>query len=311
MNKLETKTKLTNNKLEMWKNQSFTDKVFDVFNTVVLALVTLICLYPLYYIVMVSFSSQVTGVYLYPKPFSLEAYKMVLGQKDIWIGYGNTIYYTVFGTLLSLAVTLPCAYALSRKDFVGRNIVTTLIMITMFISGGLIPGYLNMNNLGLVGSRWAIILSGLASSYNIIVSRTFFSTTIPVELLEASRIDGCSNEKFFVRIVLPLSKPIIAVIALYVGVGRWNSYFTEMIYLSDKAKFPLSLFLRRLLSNIKAMQVMISEGLIELDSAMGSMQMASVMQYCLIVVSTVPMMIIYPFLQKYFAKGVMIGSVKG
>ncbi len=313
MNKLESRNKLkSTNKLEMWKNQSRTDKIFDVVNTVLLILILLVCLYPLYYIVVVSFSEQVTGVYLYPKPFSLEAYKMILSQKDIWIGYGNTIFYTVFGTLSSLAVTLPCAYALSRKDFVGRNIVTTLIMITMFIGGGLIPSYLNMGNLGLIGSRWAIILGGMASSYNIIVSRTFFSTTIPMELLEASRIDGCSNEKFFVRIVLPLSKPIIAVIALYVGVGRWNSYFSEMIYLSDKAKFPLSLFLRRLLNNVKAMQVMISEGLIDdVGGAMGNMQMSSVMQYCLIVVSTVPMMIIYPFLQKYFAKGVMIGSVKG
>lgn len=313
MNKLEKENKLKKvHKLEQWKNQSRSDKVFDVFNTALLILILLICLYPLYYIVMVSFSNQVTGVYLLPKNFTLEGYRMILSQKDIWIGYGNTIFYTVFGTLANLAVTLPCAYALSRKDFIGRNIVTTIIMITMFIGGGLIPTYLNMSNLKLINTRWAIILSGLTSSYNIVVSRTFFATSIPMELLEASRIDGCSNEKFFVKIVLPLSKPIIAVMALYFGVGRWNSYFGEMIYLSDKEKFPLSLFLRRLLSNIKALQVMISEGLIEdVSGALSNMQMSSVMQYCLIVVSTIPMMIIYPFMQKYFAKGVMIGSVKG
>lgn len=300
------------NNLEKWRNESRSDKIFDVVNTFLLILALLLCLYPLYYIVMVSFSNQVTGVYLYPKNFTLEGYKMILSEKDIWIGYGNTIFYTVFGTLANLAVTLPCAYALSRKDFIGRNIVTTIIMITMFIGGGLIPTYLNMSNLGLIDSRWAIILSGLTSSYNIIVSRTFFSTTIPQELLEASRLDGCGNGNFFVKIVLPLSKPIIAVMALYFGVARWNSYFGEMIYLSDKAKFPLSLFLRRLLNNIKAIQVMISEGLIEdVGGALSNMQMSSVMQYCLIVVSTIPMMIIYPFMQKYFAKGVMIGSVKG
>ena len=304
--------KAENNKLEKWKNQSFTDKIFDVVNIFILCVVLLLCLYPLYYIVMVSFSNQVTGVYLYPKNFTLEGYKMILSEKDIWIGYGNTIFYTVFGTVANLAVTLPCAYALSRKDFVGRGIFTTIIMITMFVSGGLIPGYLNMGNLGLIGSRWAIILSGLTSSYNIIVSRTFFATTIPGELLDASQIDGCSNEKFFVKIVLPLSKPIIAVMALYFGVARWNSYFGEMIYLNDKATFPLSLFLRRLLSNIKAIQQLISDGLIDdVGGALSNMQMSSVMQYCLIVVSTIPMMIIYPFMQKYFAKGVMIGSVKG
>ena len=295
-----------------WMNDSLSNKIFDIFNYSILCLFVLVCLYPLYYIVMVSFSSQVTGVYLLPKNPSLDAYKLILGDSKIWIGYGNTIYYTVFGTLANLAVTLPCAYALSRKDFVGRGIVTAFVMVTMFISGGLVPSFLNISSMGLINTRIIIILIGLTSAYNIVVSRTFFATSIPSELLEAAKIDGCGNFNFFVRIVLPLSKPIMAVMALYFGVARWNSYFTEMIYLKDTAKYPLTLFLRRLLSNIQELQALIREGLIEdVSTVVASMQLSTVMQYVLIVVSTVPMMVIYPFMQRYFAKGVMIGSVKG
>lgn len=295
-----------------WKNDSLSNKIFDIFNFTILALAILICLYPLYYIVIVSFSSQVSDVYFAPVKPTLEPFKLILGDEKIWIGYGNTIFYTVLGTLANLAVTLPCAYALSRKDFVGRGIVTGIVMTTMFISGGLVPSFLNISKMGLIDTRLVIILLGLTTAYNIVVSRTFFATSIPGELLDASQIDGCGNFGFFVRIVLPLSKPIMAVMALYFGVGRWNSYFNEMIYLKDTDKFPLTLFLRRLLSNVKEMQQMLEQGLFDdISSVMANMEMATVMQYCLIVVSTVPMMIIYPFMQKYFAKGVMIGSVKG
>ena len=295
-----------------WKNDSLANKLFDIANYSVLFLAVAVCLYPLYYIVLVSFSSQVTGVVLLPVKPTLDPYKMILGDSKIWIGYGNTIFYAGVGTLANLAVTLPCAYALSRKDFVGRGLVTAFIMVTMFISGGLVPSYLNISNLGLINTRLVIILVGLTSAYNIVVSRTFFASTIPTELLEAAKIDGCGNFNFFVRVVLPLSKPIMAVMALYFGVARWNSYFTEMIYLNDIEKYPLTLFLRRLLSSIDELQSLIMQGMIDdVADALASMQLATVMQYVLIVVSTVPMMIIYPFMQKYFAKGVMIGSVKG
>lgn len=295
-----------------WKNDSLSNKIFDIINYTVLITAALLCLYPLYYVLIVSISSRVTDVYFFPVEPSLDAFKLILEDEKIWIGYGNTIFYTGLGTFCNLLVTLPCAYALSRKDFVGRGLVTTFIMITMFIGGGLVPSYLNISKLGLINTRLVIILMGLTSAYNIVVSRTFFASSIPGELLEAAKIDGCGNFGFFTRIVLPLSKPIIAVMALYFGVARWNSYFTEMIYLKDTAKFPLTLFLRRLLSNIQELQAMISEGLIEdVSGAVASMQLATVMQYVLIVVSTIPMMIIYPSLQKYFAKGVMIGSVKG
>lgn len=300
------------NSFKRWKNDSLSNKLFDIMNYSILFLAVVVCLYPLYYIVLVSFSTQVTGVVLLPVKPTLDPYRMILGDSKIWIGYGNTIFYAGLGTLANLAVTLPCAYALSRKDFVGRELVTVFIMVTMFIGGGLVPGYLNISNLGLINTRLVIILSGLTSAYNIIVSRTFFASTIPSELLEAAKIDGCGNFNFFVRVVLPLSKPIMAVMALYFGVGRWNSYFTEMIYLNDIDKFPLTLFLRRLLSSIDELQALIMQGMIDdVGDALASMQLATVMQYALIVVSTVPMMIIYPFMQKYFAKGVMIGSVKG
>lgn len=298
-------------KFNKWVNQCTSNKIFDVINLVLMLFILVVCFYPLYYIVILSFSSEVVGTYLWPSNFNVEGYKLILGEPNIWIGYGNTIFYTVAGVLCSLAVTLPCAYSLSRKDFRGRGLITGFIMVTMFISGGLVPQYLNMYNLGLLDTRWAIILSGLTSTYNIIVSRTFFASSIPEELLEAAKIDGCGNGKFFFGIVLPLSKPIIAVMALYFGVGRWNSYFTEMIYLRDETKYPLALFLRRLLWEVRAVQQMLEEGGIDVANAELIIQRATVMQYCLIVVSTVPMLIIYPKLQKYFAKGVMIGSVKG
>ena len=279
-----------------------------------MTLALLLCLYPLYYIVVVSFSQQVVGSYLIPNGFTLVGYRSVFTNQEIWQGYGNTIFYTVVGTVLSLLVTLPCAYALSRKDMIGRGLIMGFLMVTMFISGGLVPGYLNMNNLHLIGTRTAVIVSGLVSTYNVVVARSFFNSTIPPELLEASRIDGCGNGRFFGQIVLPLSKPIIAVIALYVGVARWNSYFNEMIYLRDTAMYPLSLVLRRILWSVEALQQMIDKGELAGDaitSAQDGLQLASIMQYCIIVISTLPMMLIYPFLQKYFAKGVMIGSVKG
>lgn len=296
---------------QKWKKQCLSNKIFDVVNLLILLFVFFVCLYPLYYIVISSFSETVVGVYFLPKGFNFYGYELIFSDPDIWIGYGNTIFYTVAGVLASLAVTLPFAYALSRKDFVGRNLMTGFIMVTMFISGGLIPGYLNMYNLGLLDTRWAIILSGLTSTYNVILSRTFFASTIPEELFEAARIDGCSNERFFFKIVLPLSKPIMAVMALYFGVGRWNSYFTEMIYLRDESKYPLALLLRRLLWEVSAIEDMIEQGLIDVSEGLANMSNSTVMQYCLIVISAGPMLIIYPYLQKYFAKGVMIGSVKG
>lgn len=295
-----------------WRNQCRADRMFDILNGILMVFIFVVCFYPLYYIVVVSFSKQVVGSYLFPNGFTLAGYESIFQNKDVWSGYANTIFYTVAGVVASLAVTLPCAYALSRKDCVGRGLVMGFIMVTMYISGGLVPSYINISNLGLINSRWAIILSSLTTAYNLILARSFFNSTIPDDLFEAARVDGCGNGRFFLQIVMPLSKPITAVMALYFGVARWNSYFTEMIYLRDSEKYPLSLILRRLLWSIEALEQMIEDGLIEnVSQVMKEVELAGIMQYCLIVVSTIPMMIIYPFMQKYFAKGVMIGAVKG
>lgn len=295
-----------------WKSQSLSNKIFDIINYSVMIFVLLVCFYPLYYIVIASLSSEVTGVYFWPKDFSFQAYSMVLEQKDVWIGYLNTVIYAVGAVVCSLCVTVPAAFALSRKDFMGRGAIMGMMMVTMFISGGMVPAYLNMYRLGLLDTRWVIIIAGLFSTYHVIVARTFFRTTIPDELLEAAQMDGCGMGRFFATIALPLSKPILAVLGLYAGVAQWNSYFTEMIYLRDLNKYPLTLILRRYLSSVEEMARLISEGVIEESIGIyKTMQLATVMQYCLIVISTLPMLIVYPFIQKYFAKGVMVGSVKG
>lgn len=302
------------NGFRKWRNQCLSNKIFDVINITAMILVLVVSIYPLYYIFILSFSSEVVGTYLWPDEINLKGYKMILTDPSVYVGYGNTIFYTVAGVVCSLAVTLPCAYSLSRKDFKGRGLLMGFLMVTMFIGGGLVPSYLNIYNLGLLNTRAIIIILGLTSTYNLIIARTFFQSTIPEELLDASRIDGCGNGRFFFTIVLPLSKPIIAVMALYFGVGRWNSYFTEMVYLRDESKYPLALFLRRLLWEVQSIEAMMKKGEMDVSAiadAQEIIKLSTVMQYCLIVVSTVPMLMIYPYLQKYFAKGVMIGSVKG
>lgn len=297
--------------------KSVGDKVFDQVNFLILTFVTLICLYPLYYIVVVSFSKTAFGAWVVPNGFTIEGYKLVLGDSEIWKAYLNTAFYTVGGVVFSLLLTVPCAYALSRKDLPGKGIFTIYLLITMFIGGGTIPTYLVVQKLHLLNTWWVVIIMTGVGVYNIIVARTFFATTIPDDLLEASRIDGCGNGRFLLSVVLPLSKPILAVLALWIGVGRWNSYFTEMLYLRDEAKYPLAMYLRKVLWQVNTLMKLITEGsdgggAVEVTKSMiEQARLASIMQYVIIIVATLPMMIVYPFIQKYFAKGVMIGSVKG
>lgn len=297
-----------------WKTQCLADKIFDVLNFIILSSIFLVCIYPILNIILVSFSSTTVGVYLWPVNFSLEAYKKVLQTKDVWTGYANTIINTFSGVFFSLAITLPCSYALSRKDFVGRKVVMTMIVITMFISGGMIPDYLNINRFGLVNTRTIIVIMGAASAWDLIICKTFFQNSIPEELFEAAKIDGCGNGRYFIKFVLPLSKAVIAVIALNVGVAHWNSYFTEMVYLRKEALYPLSLVLRRYLWQVQALKEIMNSGNpgVQLTKDAAELaRLANIMQYVLVVVSTAPIFAIYPYLQKYFAKGVMIGSVKG
>ncbi|MBM7709985.1 carbohydrate ABC transporter permease [Enterococcus lemanii] len=293
------------------------DKIFMGFNYIFIILAVGIVLYPLIYIISASISDpqfvNSGEMWLFPKGFTLEGYKTILENNSIWRGYLNTIYYTALGTSINLLVTLPAAYALSRPDFYGHRAFTTFLLITMFVSGGLIPSYLLIKNLGMLNTVWALVLPGAASVYNIVVTRTFFQSTIPREMEEAAIIDGCSDFKLFMKIVLPLSTPIIAVMALFYGVGHWNGFFSALIYLSDKSMYPLQMVLREIL----VLQDMSSNSIggtmtSEMAELMYSkQQLAAVIKYGVMIVSTLPIIAVYPFLQKYFVKGMMVGSVKG
>ena len=212
-------------------------------------------------------------------------------------------------------MTIPAAYALSRRDFKDKGLFMTIFMFTMYFGGGMIPAYLNIYQMGMLNTRWAILLNGALSVYNLIVARTFFANTIPWELHEAAFLDGCSNIRLFMKIVLPLSAPIVVVMTLYYGVAHWNSYFNAMIYLSDRSKYPLQVFLREILTKGQFAADAIQSGASfteeEMIAMMKETETANLIKYCVIIVSTVPMMILYPFLQRFFTKGVMIGAVKG
>lgn len=288
------------------------DKVVYFINYIMLTVLLVMVLYPLVYIVSCSFSSGdalMSGkVKLFPVDFTLQSYQAVFKYQSIWTGYRNAIIYAIVGTVISMVLTLFAAYPLSRSDFRGKKIFTIIILFTMMFSGGLIPTYLLVKNLGLLDSIWAVVLPGAVNAYNIIVARTFFANTIPKELQEAAEMDGCSDFRFFIKIVIPLSAPIIAVLSLWVIVGLWNSYFGPMIYLNSQEKYPLQLVLRRILL---LSQVNLNQSNIDPEMIRRNQYLSEMLKYGTIIISTLPLMIIYPFVQKYFVKGVMIGSVKG
>lgn len=294
--------------------KSRSDKIFDAINYSLLSLVFLLVLYPLIFILVASISDPklvVTGkIWLIPKGISLEGYQAVFDNGDIWIGYRNTIFYTVVGTLINLGVTLTCAFALSRKDFIGRNFFMALFVFTMYFSGGLIPTFLIIKKLNLINTVWALIIPSAASMYNIIITRTFMASSIPFSLQEAAKIDGSSDAGIFFKIILPLSKPIIAVMALFYGVAHWNVYFNALIYLSDRKLFPLQLILREILvqnANIDVETICTAE----MDAIVRKAYLAETMKYSVIFIASFPVLVAYPFLQKYFVKGVMVGAIKG
>jgi len=286
------------------------DKVLYTIVHVIMVFLLIITLYPLIYVVSASFSSPQavsTGqVVLWPVDFSLRGYQEVFEYKVVWIGYRNTIFYTVCGTLINVVMTLCAAFALSKKTLPGRGFFTFLFTFTMLFSAGIVPTYLQMRELGIVNTAWAMMLPGAISVYNMIVTRTFIQN-IPNELSEAAAIDGCSDFRYFRSILLPLSKAVISVISLYYAVGHWNSYFNAMIYLSDRDMFPLQLFLR----DILVLNTVDASSILDPEEAQALEGMRDLLKYAMIVVSTVPILMVYPFIQKYFAKGVMVGSVKG
>lgn len=289
------------------------DKALYTFVGIVMALWLIIIIYPLLFIVSSSFSSgnavAAGRVLLWPVEFSLVGYKIVFAYKQVWVGFANTIFYTVVGTALNLVITTMAAYPLARRNFQGRGIYMTLFMITMFFNGGTIPTYINMVSLGLTNNRWSLILPTLINTHNMIIMRTFFRNSIPGDLQEAAMLDGCSDFRYLLQIVLPLSKAVMSVLLLYYAVAHWNSYYQALLYIRDKNKFPLQLVLRSILiatSDIDKTQV---EG--AAAEAASQANVSEVMRYALIVIATVPILTVYPFIQKYFEKGVMVGSVKG
>lgn len=293
------------------KRKTKGDLLFDVINYTVLTIGMLLILYPLYFVLIASFSDPnriFSGeIWLFPKGLTLDGYERIFKDAMIWIGYGNSLLYAVVGTAISVTLTLLAAYPLARKDFVGRGLFMWFFMFTMFFSGGLIPTYLLIKDLNMLNTIWALVLPGAAGVFNIIIVRTFFQSTIPDEMREAAFIDGCSNTRFFVSMVLPLSKPIIAVMVLYHVVGFWNGFFDAMIYLNEESKFPLQLVLR----NILVQNQVNSNMMIDVESYAAKLRVTELIKYGVIIIASLPLLVLYPFLQRYFVKGVMIGSIKG
>ena len=246
-------------------------------------------------------------VFLWPVDVGLEGYQAVFNYDKVWIGYRNTIFYVVLGTSINIAVTLSCAYPLSRKTLPGRGIFMGLFTFTMLFGAGMIPDYILMKNLKLINTIWAMVLPGAMSVYNMIVARTFLQNSIPEDLLDAARIDGCDDFRYFFSIILPLSKAIIAVLALWYAVGHWNAYFNAFLYLKDQKLYPLQIFLKDVLVSNQFS----SEDMMDPETIVAMQNRKLLLKYSLIVVSTAPLFFFYPFVQKYFVKGVMIGSVKG
>jgi len=287
------------------------DKVlYAVVNTFLIVFM-LVVAYPLIFVLSSSFSSgeavSAGRVLLWPVDFSVRGYEAVFKHKNILTGYRNTLLYTVIGTMFNIAVTMICAYPLSRRDMQWKRFYMIIFVITMYFGGGLIPTYIVINKLGLINTFWVMVVPGLMGVYNMIVARTFIMSTIPLEVLESAQIDGCSDVHYFFRIVLPLSKAIIAVMGLFYGVGHWNAYFNAMIYLSDPKRYPLQLILRQIL----VLNQINYNDMMDPELIAANIGMADLLKYSLIVVATLPILAIYPFAQKYFIKGIMVGSLKG
>lgn len=286
------------------------EKVFHFILYLLSGVILLIVVYPLWFVVIASFSdpSAVASgkVWLWPQGFTLDGYRELLRHDEIWIGYWNTILYTIVGTLIGVAVNVLAAYALSRKDLVGRRFISLMFIFTMFFNGGLVPTFLTIKDFYLYNTFWVMVLPFSVSVYNIIVARTFFENSIPSDLNDAAKIDGCGNLRYFFSIVMPLSKAVLAVIGLWTAVGMWNSYFNALVYLKDADRYPLQLVLRNILIT-NNLQMTFGSG----EAMQIALRLSNLMRYSVIIVSTLPIMCLYPFAQKYFNKGVMIGAVKG
>lgn len=281
--------------------------VVDVIIIAVLALVAIVFLYPFIYIVSASLSDPAAvtehPLLLWPVQFTTSAYGLLLSVGTLWLGYSNTIIYTVAGTALNVTVTLLAAYALSRQELAGRKIVLFFIVVTLFFNGGMIPTYLIFKSLHLLDTRWALIVSGAVTTWNLLITKTYLEMNIPQELRDAAEVDGATEFTFFSKVALPLSKPIIAVISLFYASGHWNAYFNALLYLRTRDLYPLQVFLRELLILDQTSEMMGSVS----DSRV---MIALTLKYAIMVAAVVPMLVVFPFVQRYFVKGVMIGALK-
>ncbi|WP_307720021.1 carbohydrate ABC transporter permease [Paenibacillus koleovorans] len=286
------------------------DRAFDVVNIVLMSVVTLLVLYPLYFILISSVSDPVAvnagKVWIWPQGFTWDGYRQIFKDHTIYLGYRNSLFYTTVGTAFNVVLTISAGYVLSRKDLVGRHFFTFLIVFTMLFHGGLIPTYLVVKTLGMVNTVWALIIPGAVSAFYIIVVRTYFQSSLPDELLEAAQIDGCSNLSFIGRIVIPLSAPIVAVMVLFYAVSHWNAYFGALIYLRNSNLFPLQLVLRQIL-----LANQVQDLAMDTENMTDVLMKSELIKYGVIIVASLPMLVLYPFLQKYLIKGVMLGSIKG
>jgi len=291
-------------------NDTFSDKVFNVFNFVFATVILIAVLYPIIYVVSSSFSSPqavISGqVRLWPVGFSLEGYRSVFRHRQVVTGYLNSLWYMGVGTTFNVLLTVLAAYPLSRKDFYDRNKFMMVFAFTMLFSGGMIPTFLLVRDLGLIDSRWALVIPGGFGIMNVIVVRTFFQSTIPDELLESAQMDGCSDFTFVRRVVVPLSGPIIAVQVLLYALGHWNAFFSALIYLRSPELFPLQIVLRNIL-----LLGQVEEGVIDLEAEAAHAWLVALMRYSLIVVASLPFMLLYPFVQRFFVKGMLVGAIKG
>ena len=287
------------------------DSVFIAIDVIISILIFIIVAYPLWYILVMSFDGDIynTALRILPSKYSINGYVAVFNYGSVWTGYRNSLIYMIAGTAINMAVTICAAYPLSRPDVRGKRFFNLLFVFTMYFSGGLIPSYLLVSDLGMIDTIWAMLIPGAMSVYNMIVMRTYFATSIPGELREAASIDGCNNMVFLFRIVLPLSTPILAVVGMFYAVGHWNAYFNAMLYLNKAERYPLQMVLREIL----VVNTVDSSAMGDYDpeAASAMMERMQIMRYSLVIVASVPMLALFPFVQKYFVKGMMIGSVKG
>jgi len=291
------------------------DKVFNIVNIFILSLLLVFIMYPLWFVIIASVSdaTDVTlgRVVFLPKNFTIIGYQKMLEYREIWIGYRNSVFYTTVGTVNSLFLTMSAGYVLTRKDLPGRGLITLFLLIPMYFGGGLVPSYLNMRDLGLLNTWFTLLITGALSIMFIIMARTLIQTNIPHEMFEATRVDGCNDFQYFFKFVIPLSKAAIACFAVFYAVSYWNEFFSAIIFVSDRNKHPIQVFLRRILLQNSILNDMVEMWENDVDLGKELFMLAEAMKYAIIIVASLPMLVVYPFAQKYFTKGIMMGSLKG